>query len=257
MSKLLWIPFSWSGAFPLFQFEILSVKNSVCKVRYPVPEVDVRPISDFLLDGLMIVPHNDVVKTLIQFCCSKFFHPIHLAVVLLRGVMPALPRRELGEANANIGMKEGIQPDAERISENLLQDLVADVFVSQSIAVVEEELRSVNRHGERFGENLDAQFRVKKITQPEVVISSKIVDLDSLLNQIGKLRQQSMIALRDHRSVFEPEVEKIAEDKKTVAVRLHHLEELDQLPFFLFFYFRPINPEMGIGYEVCLHKVIL
>ncbi len=138
------------------------------------------------------------------------------AVGVERTLLPrvARPARDpVGERNAEVGMEQPVEPDAERIADHLLEHAIAEVAAHQAVAVVEPDPAPlVLERSPRRRRVRSADLLAQEGPEPEVVVAVEVDDRDAGLEHATQHAEGGEVAARDRGAVLEPEVEQVADD---------------------------------------------
>ena len=101
----------------------------------------------------------------------------------------------------------------------------------QIVAVGQKEPSAGKRHHARRRMDLDTAFAVQVVADPHVVVARKEDDPDTAIGQLGQLAQRAHKALRHHTPVFEPEIEKVPQQKDRPGILGRPIEPRQKTAF--------------------------
>src|ERR1051326_4654848 len=147
-------------------------------------------------------------------------------------------------------MHPRVEPDAEAIVDDLLENPVSCILCGQSVTVVNEHFLAIYKNIERRVISSHSQLFPEIIPYPEIVIPDQVVHGHTAPDKFIQRREDPVKALRNDSPVFDPRIEEITHDEELACILPDRSEECDQAIFLRpLFLFRP-EPQVRIGYEV-------
>src|SRR5439155_26194777 len=125
----------------------------------------------------------------------------------------------------HVGMEHSERSDRRPVTRDLVHDAGAPVLLGEATTVRYEGTPS--RHVELGfpGKEGDAQVVDEKVAAPPIVVTAHERDGHAAGPEGVELGDRAEVTARDHRAVFEPEVEQVAVDEERVAQIRHGVEE--------------------------------
>src|SRR2546422_11153345 len=122
-------------------------------------------------------------------------------------------------------MQHPERPNRRPVTRDPVHDTGAPVLLGQPVAVGYEG--APPRHVELGSPRMegDAQVVDEEVAAPAVVVAAHERDRHAARPQGVELRDGAEVPARDHRAVFEPEIEQVAVDEERVAEIGHRVEE--------------------------------
>src|SRR3989449_111256 len=141
------------------------------------------------------------------------------------GVVRELAGQLVRDPGAHVGMQHPERPNRRPVTRDPVHDTGAPVLLGQPVAVGYEGAAS--RHVELGFPRMegDAQVVDEEVAAPAVVVAAHERDRHAARPQGVELRDGAEVTARDHRAVFEPEIEQVAVDEERVAEIGHRVEE--------------------------------
>lgn len=121
----------------------------------------------------------------------------------------AFLRKKMGEASRKVRVEAGEKPLVNAARKDALHELIAVISRPQAIAMGEVIGFAKKGPNRRFMMYFSSYFLWEKIPKPEVVVTRKYFDRNTLITHLGKLAEQADVATRLYVFIFKPEVENI------------------------------------------------
>ncbi len=196
------------------------------------------------------VSHDYCVIPLFEESAGEFFiiaGILEIPVIsVFAGDMGSSHSQAVGQVNRQLR----IEPDAETVSENLFNKTIPPVAYPDTVTVGDQDFFTEVLCLVDIVRKLNSSLPFQIIAHPEIMISGDIKDLDTGPGQVQKSGKDIEVGCRDGVFVFEPEIEKIADDIEVGTVRENHAKKIEEFGFS----FRRTFPyaEMGVGDEIYL-----
>lgn len=120
------------------------------------------------------------------------------------------------------------QEGAGTAADNAPEDAIGPVILCQSITVYAEETMIVqfDLHGIEMDD--DAQLIFQERSQPEIMVSGDVMDLDTRLGQFSQLLIHPPVFLDDDRAPFKIEIKEIPDDDEGRLLCTHLVQQTEQ-----------------------------
>ena len=135
------------------------------------------------------------------------------------------------EPHTPAGMYVGKCPLTQFRMEQVAQQLELLVWITETVAVCQEEDFSVNLGGERLLVQDDTALFLSVFVGPDVVVAREVMHLDTHVGQFREFAEETGIALRYHVFVFVPEVEHVAQQVDGSGLLLDRVKKSHQPAF--------------------------
>ena len=200
--------------------------------------------------------HDHDIDAVPDLLFSECQHSLLFAKVLLCGVCPTGSGGPPCQANAQVGVKQSVQPDRQTVAQHRLDHAVSEIVVCKAVTVMYKYTFVCNLCFERFGVQLDTDFLVQVPSHPEIVVPGEIVDGYPAIGEVLQSGQRAVKSFRDDGCIFKPEVKEIADNKQLFSVRKDTAEECQQAVLLLTFFLTGAEAEVDIGDEIDRHLTI-
>src|SRR5687768_10452628 len=104
---------------------------------------------------------------------------------------------------------------------------------AKSIAMTNKEMLAIELVFLRVVVHGDVKFLLEVVSHPHVVVTNKKRYRDATVGDFGQPAEQPCVSLRNHRFVFVPEVEDIADNKYMRCIKLCFFKEGNNMLFSL------------------------
>lgn len=165
-------------------------------------------------------------------------HQMFLVVTKVVGELVAIEATLLAppmrKACGKIGMYElAVHHLDERTVEESAHQLVAEVVVTQAIAMSQEQALAIALKDLGMMVDLNAQLIVQVSEQPDVVITREPMHADTTIRHSRYLSEETHKTLRHNLAILEPVVDDVAHQEQLLAITLDGLEEAHKSPLVL------------------------
>jgi hypothetical protein len=191
-----------------------------------------------------LIPHSKIRCEFIQrlgFASELIFHIVSQTIV---------PGPPVAESECNPRMKGTEQYLRQTVMEESAKETISERYRTQTVAVSETEVLVADTGQSRLLQ-LDHTKLLKIPVGPDVVIAFKKVHLHTSIHESLQSCQHPNIALRDHISVFIPEIPDISQEIQCFRLFGKRSEEVCKTTFPTC-RIRNLKTQMNIGDKVCI-----
>ena len=162
----------------------------------------------------------------------------------------------MAETHRPVGMQQPRKEPAQRPRtkygvEQFEHRLSVDLHV---VAVGDKEMFAVQAEPLRRSVDFDAAFAGEVVADPHIMVSGKKDDPHAPVGQLGQLAQRPHEALRHDLAVFEPEVEKVSDQKYRLRILRRIVEPSHETAFGFPSERLTACAQMDVGCEIMVHK---
>lgn len=217
-------------------FVVFRPEGDVAEMFQPVAGVEEKVVGrEFIACGHMAVCEY---KMLNVSCLQQFAGELHLelffAMEFQHAFFVGITARfgeEPGDSERLSRMQQTVEPPVEAIVEYPLDKQVFALFSTQSVAVTHKTAVSVDSHQLCLAVDSSSECPRKVVLHPHVVVSRKVVNLNTLCVQLLQIGEQGDVTFRHHVAVFEPVVEDVAQEEEVLEIPFHALKQLHEFLF--------------------------
>lgn len=141
---------------------------------------------------------------------------------------PAFVGDEPGNAESNTRMQHAIDKLVGFEGEDRLDKAVAQLFAPDAISMADQTSFAVDDELTGVMEDLTTELFREEILQPHVMVSGKVINLNSFAAEVIKRVKKFEIPLGHHILIFEPEIEDISQQEEMLDLVRQLMEELYQ-----------------------------
>jgi hypothetical protein len=210
----------------MFQGQAALVEFTVGEMVHPVTEVDI---------GLAVLPKFDrTVRVSENHSVVSFGEAVPgegqiIGIVILdEVVLTAHAGKEGGQAESSIRVEESVEADVHRIPERSFQEPVSLVFFGKTVAVGDVDPLSGILENRKILMDGDPEILGEKRAEPEIVIARDGLNPNTDVDEFFQAAENVEMPAGDGGPVFEPEIEKIADNDQTPAFPSDTFEETEQ-----------------------------
>lgn len=216
------------------RFPILSPKSEITEVCQPVADIEkCAGFGELVARGHVPVRKNEEVNVgVLQQLPSKLHLELLLTVKTQHAIIVRVATafgKEPGNGECLTRVQHAVQSLVEWTVEDALDEQIAALLATQTVAVTDKTAFPVNGHQLRLMIDFRSKGLCEIVFHPHVVIARKIVNLNTLAIKFFEIGKQGDISFGDHVAIFEPKIENVAQQEKMLDTRLQTGQQLNEL----------------------------
>jgi hypothetical protein len=208
----------------LLKLQLLTIKHRVGIVPYPVAQIDVPGLAFHIeIEWQVAVAEYKIVHVLFfQVIPAEKIQPLVFSAqeffVGAGGHDPASFAAAAGDVKSEVRMKAAEKPLAGPVCKNSAQQLVSFIAGPESVAMANKEFPAAEFAQHGLVVYLNAELFCKIAPHPQVVVTCKEMHRRAGVCDLGDLSEKPYAAFRHGVPVFEPEIEKVANQEEFCCV---------------------------------------